>query len=82
MVYMYACFVFDVRLDMGRLEWSWRMLQSLWFGRDPGWQGVRGPIAATWLSLRRAGWDMASSTPIVSDTGMVTSLLKNASQGC
>eukprot|EP00959_Pyramimonas_sp_CCMP1952_P140075 2931166-Pyramimonas_sp.AAC.1 len=47
---------------MGKLERAWRVLQARWRDSPPSLQGVRGPSAATWLSLKRVGLDMTSST--------------------
>eukprot|EP00959_Pyramimonas_sp_CCMP1952_P043598 911489-Pyramimonas_sp.AAC.2 len=63
---------------MGRLKRAWRVPVDIWQDRSPGWQGVRGPTAATWLSLRRAGWETLRSAVILSDEGLAISLLQVA----
>eukprot|EP00959_Pyramimonas_sp_CCMP1952_P287659 6015807-Pyramimonas_sp.AAC.1 len=42
----------------------------------PTWTLARGPIAATWLTLLRLGWDMVSSTIVRSDLGAHYNLLQ------
>ena len=40
------------------------------------WATAKGPMAATWLTLRRIGWDMVSSFVIITDEGQALSLLE------
>ncbi|CAK0840907.1 unnamed protein product [Prorocentrum cordatum] len=75
LVLRYAAWLWDNRVPPARLQRAWLALEADMLER-PSWFLAKGPIAATWLSLRLLGWDMVSSTQIRSDIGTVFSLLQ------
>ena len=64
----YSSFVWDQRISLGRLQRAWQRVREVHNSR-PIWASARGPIAVLMLSLARIGWDMYSSTVLVSDLG-------------
>ena len=76
-VFLYACFVFEQRTSLGQLQRAWIAPKIRW-GSKPTWDGMRGPLAATWLSLLQVGWDMRSSTVLITDEGSCVPLITTA----
>eukprot|EP00959_Pyramimonas_sp_CCMP1952_P057329 1196486-Pyramimonas_sp.AAC.1 len=57
-----------------------RAEQQKWEAAPPSWKGVRGPVAATWLSLRRVVWDVLSSAVFPSVDGQCDNAMQVAPQ--
>ena len=58
-VLKYSEWVWDGRVVPSRLRQAWEVLNAK-FDEATTWAQARGPIGATWLSLRRIGWRMLS----------------------
>ena len=45
------------------------------------WAGVKGPIGAMWLSIKRLGWVWKGPFELVTDEGVVLSMVRNSPAG-
>ncbi|CAK0905741.1 unnamed protein product [Prorocentrum cordatum] len=72
----YSAAVWDGHLALSRLQQAWAVLQQRWRECKPTWHGIRGPVAAAWMSLLRIDWSMHSSLVLVDDEGRAVELLR------
>eukprot|EP00959_Pyramimonas_sp_CCMP1952_P135697 2838950-Pyramimonas_sp.AAC.1 len=70
----YASFIWDQRVSLGRLHRARQKVLETCSSR-PSWASAKGPTAVLILTLARIGWDMFSSTVLVSDIGHHSDIL-------
>ena len=67
-VMKYAEWVWDGRVSASRLRRAWEVMAAK-FDDATTWAQARGPLGATWLSLRRLGWRLVSPHVLLDDVG-------------
>ena len=70
-----ATWVWEGKGSLAQLQASWVQLEKCAGQGGLTWATAKGPLAATWLSLVRIGWGMASAWVLRSDSGELLSML-------
>ncbi|CAK0909210.1 unnamed protein product, partial [Prorocentrum cordatum] len=67
LVLNYAAWVWDGRTSPSRLQRAWTALHER--AVPISWADAKGPLAATWLTLKRLAWDMKAPHILQGDLG-------------
>ncbi|CAK0881610.1 unnamed protein product, partial [Prorocentrum cordatum] len=67
LVLNYAAWIWDGRASPSRLQRAWTALHER--GVPISWANAKGPLAATWLTLRRLAWGMKAPRVLQGDMG-------------